>query len=164
MSETQESSFLETVLLKPEIIVAVDQSVLSASATKHRLLICGSRDYTNREEFDSVVDKWINDNGMPSVIYSGLSKGADTLAHQYAIKRDIRFQGFIANWSRFKKAAGPIRNAQMIAECTHVLAFPKREDSGVDCSQSWKTKSPGTRDAINKAIAAGKSPTIHEVD
>ena len=54
-----------------------------------------------------------------------------------------------ADWKQYGRRAGPIRNAQVVAEADVIIAFPIGE-------------SKGTRDAISKARKAGKRVFIHE--
>lgn len=49
---------------------------------------------------------------------------------------------FVADWKRYGKAAGPIRNSQM-------LEYVKQENPLVVAF--WDGESHGTRDTINKA-------------
>ncbi|MDR3135180.1 MAG: DUF2493 domain-containing protein [Deltaproteobacteria bacterium] len=46
-------------------------------------------------------------------IVSGLAKGVDTLAIEYANKRGIGLKMFPADWKRFGRSAGPRRNEEM---------------------------------------------------
>ena len=102
-----------------------------------RLLVCGGRDYSGRDEIFAVLD------GMPvSVVISGLAPGADTLAIQWAHSRKISLLCFPANWKAHGKAAGPIRNQKMLDEGKPdlVLAFPGGR---------------GTADMVRRAKQAG---------
>jgi hypothetical protein len=76
-------------------------------------------------------------------IVSGGSPGADTLAAQYAAQRGLPLTVFPADWQSHGRKAGMLRNSQMVAAATMVLAF-------------WDGVSPGTADTIAKTIAAGK--------
>lgn len=59
-------------------------------------------------------------------IISGMAKGADTLAVEYAKAYGLKLHEFPADWKRLGKAAGPIRNRQMLNEGKPdlVVAFP----------------------------------------
>lgn len=90
-----------------------------------RLLVCGGRDYTNKEYLYGCLDKFKETRGIDTII-SGKAKGADTLAEQYAFDRNIMFVGYRADFARLGKKAGPLRNIQMLKEglpdC--IMAFP----------------------------------------
>lgn len=49
-------------------------------------------------------------------IIDGEAKGVDTFAHHWAQHHKIPFERFPAKWSKYGKAAGSIRNQQMIDE------------------------------------------------
>lgn len=76
-----------------------------------RVLVCGGRDFNNYE----VVKQWV-DSFSPTHIIEGGAKGADTLGWKYAKSNGIDFTTFKAEWDRHGKAAGMIRNQQMIDE------------------------------------------------
>jgi len=59
-------------------------------------------------------------------IICGGATGADAMALQYAIEKNIEHHVFMANWVKHGRSAGPIRNQQMITEGKPdiVIAFP----------------------------------------
>lgn len=96
------------------------------------------------------IDEWITANcNKDSVIkiVSGGATGVDTVARNYAIQRGLELKEFHANWSLGRKA-GSLRNTQIVAAITHLIAFPIRE-------------SVGTMDTIRKAQHKGIPVTIH---
>ena len=54
----------------------------------------------------------------PSLIIQGGALGADNMARRWADKNKIPHSGmkFKADWDKYKKGAGPIRNKRMIDE------------------------------------------------
>ena len=62
---------------------------------------------------------------------TGGAKGADWLGHYWAIKRGIPYKVFPADWMTYGKAAGPIRNQQMLDDGKPdvVIAFPGASDT-----------------------------------
>lgn len=88
-----------------------------------RVLVCGGRDYQNRAEVDRVFGCLAG--GIDLVIH-GNAFGADTLVDEWCRAHDIQRAVFPANWTKYGKAAGPIRNQQMIDEGkpTICIAFP----------------------------------------
>lgn len=106
-----------------------------------RLLVCGGRDYgyrysqeTNQKErYQPEIDRlkrtldlvW-GAIGRPLVIIEGEQRGADLLAREWAEEKGLEVRGFPADWQSKGKAAGPIRNKQMIVEGKPdaVIAFP----------------------------------------
>jgi hypothetical protein len=86
-----------------------------------------------------------------SIICHGDARGADREAGYEARRLGLEVVVFPANWSRYGKAAGPIRNQQMLDEFKPdlVLAFPI-------------LTSVGTYDMIMKATRAGVPVEIIE--
>lgn len=90
-----------------------------------RVLVCGSRTYTDVEELTWLLDTLHLADAF-SVVIEGEARGADTLARQWAEARGIPVEAYPADWERYGKAAGPIRNRQMLDEGHPdlVVAFP----------------------------------------
>lgn len=98
-----------------------------------RLLIAGSRGYTDYAQLCGVVDEAISDWGLNSpVIVSGGARGADSLGERYAKEAGLEMIQFKAKWGELGRAAGIARNMDMAWYSTHVLVF-------------WDGSSPGSR-------------------
>lgn len=111
-----------------------------------RVLVCGGRDYADAKRLFAVmdeimVDAW-NTLDPEFVIIHGNAQGADYLADAWAARRNIERLIFPADWAGRGKAAGPERNARMLAEGRPglVVAFPGGR---------------GTADMVRRARAAG---------
>jgi len=109
-----------------------------------KVLVCGDRNWTN----GSLIYGWLSkakERGYGTVI-EGEARGADSLARNIAKELEMEVLPFPADWEKFHKAAGPIRNKQMLDEGKPdlVLAF----HDNIDISK-------GTRDMINQAKRAG---------
>jgi predicted Rossmann fold nucleotide-binding protein DprA/Smf involved in DNA uptake len=110
-----------------------------------RLIIAGGRDFDNYNLLCDEVTKFISENtdANDSVkIISGLARGADTLGCKYAQEAGYELQGFAAEWGKFGKAAGPIRNKLMAKHADSLIAF-------------WDGESPGTMHMIDYANELG---------
>lgn len=90
-----------------------------------RVLVCGGRDYTDREALYGALDQLHRQHGFTLVITGG-ALGADTLATQWARARDIPTDVYKADWIGLGREAGPIRNKRMLHEGRPdlVVAFP----------------------------------------
>ena len=86
-----------------------------------RILVCGGRNYIDQAKVSSVLQE----HGPTSIIH-GNAKGADDLADNWAKANHIPVIPFPADWGKYGKAAGPIRNKQMLDEGKPdlILAFP----------------------------------------
>jgi len=90
-----------------------------------RVLICGGRDYANRDRMAEVLGEMMADWGMVVLIHGGAT-GADRLACEWAESVGMLTREFPAKWKLRGRAAGPIRNQEMIDEGRpdFVVAFP----------------------------------------
>lgn len=111
-----------------------------------RVLVCGGRDYGNKANIFAELEM-LNAFNMTLCVISGGAPGADAHAEEWAranIKRGngVSFHGFKADWDKHGKAAGPIRNQEMLdrGRPDLVLAFPGGR---------------GTEDMVKRAEAAG---------
>jgi hypothetical protein len=80
-----------------------------------RVLVCGGRDFSDREKLASALDA-IHLRTPFSVLIHGAAPGADTLAGEWARERGIAVVPFPADWKGQGRAAGPIRNKRMLDE------------------------------------------------
>lgn len=106
-----------------------------------RLLICGGRKYTDAQKMYAFLDK-IKEGMQIDAIIEGNAKGADRLAGFWARKNKIDNLKFPADWDKHGKAAGFLRNQQMLDEGKPdlVIAFPGGN---------------GTADMVRRAREAG---------
>jgi len=112
------------------------------------IAIVGSRGFCDFEMFCIIVDAFLLAD--PDVVFiSGGAKGPDRFAKEYAEMHDIPIIEIIPDWETFGKAAGFIRNTEIIALADEVIAF-------------WDGASKGTLDSINKAKKLNKSTYVVE--
>ncbi len=113
-----------------------------SSSSARRVLICGSRKYRNATAIARLV------TGLPSstVVIHGSAAGADSLADLYARQNGLEAEVYPAEWDKYGKGAGPVRNKQMLDEGrpTEVVAFVTNP-----------TNSPGTANMVLQALARG---------
>lgn len=86
-----------------------------------RIGVTGSRNMTNLELVRKtlrVFDR--NARGLPTLIEGG-ALGADRLAREAATEMQWHIKTCEANWAEYGRAAGPIRNQEMIDSYLHVL-------------------------------------------
>lgn len=77
-----------------------------------RLLVCGSRHYADREFMEGRILHVFR----PDVIIEGGARGADRLARSIAEQHGIAVETYPADWEQYGRAAGHIRNRQMLVE------------------------------------------------
>ena len=89
-----------------------------------KVIVCGGRDYNDREAVFAALDKAHAKRPFDMVIQGG-AQGADRLAAMWADARGVISAQVDALWDAHGKAAGPRRNRAMLALFPDgVIAFP----------------------------------------
>lgn len=79
-----------------------------------RVIVCGGRDYFDRETLFKDLDCMNADKDAPiEMVITGGASGADNLANIWARKHGIPTVECFANWEFYGKRAGWIRNNTM---------------------------------------------------
>ena len=111
---------------------------------QYRVIIAGGREYDDydllRERCDFYLQNKFNEEDV--IIVSGHAKGADALGECYAQERGLECEQYPADWEKYGRGAGPIRNEQMANVANALIAF-------------WDGQSRGTANMINLAMSKG---------
>lgn len=87
------------------------------------VIVCGGRHYDDRDRLAYLLD-WFHERYRIAKLVHGGAKGADTLAGEWAEFRGVECVVHCAEWERYGRRAGPIRNAEMLRhEPKMVIAF-----------------------------------------
>ncbi len=78
-----------------------------------KAIICGGRDFNDHHYLYGVLNQCKGWWSLTHII-SGGARGADQLAHEWAIQNQIKSTVIMADWDRLGKSAGFIRNMQML--------------------------------------------------
>ncbi len=120
-----------------------------------KLAIVGGRDYKDFDTLKKTIYRYFfgkeennKDLFLFDTIVSGAASGVDSLSARFAIENGINLVEFPADWEKWGKAAGPIRNEKIIEVSDVVLAI-------------WDGKSPGTRSSIDIARKLKKTTVIY---
>lgn len=111
-----------------------------------RVLVCGDRNWRDMIAIERELKK------LPpgTIIIHGAAKGVDTLAKFVAEKIGLIVindgKGFPADWKRYGRGGGVIRNQQMIDEGKPDLVLAFHENIA---------ESRGTKDMVNRARGVG---------
>lgn len=139
-----------------------------------RIIIAGGRDFVDYEYLDRSVLKVIhqlecnnlktglNSSNMEEErnqikIVSGKARGADTLGERFGNKCGFEIKEFPANWDKYGKSAGFIRNEEM-------AKFASSDDSYGVLIAFWDGKSKGTMNMIDHAKQYGLEVHIFHYD
>lgn len=109
-----------------------------------KLLVCGGRDFADREFVFSCLDRVDRKRRVMLLVHGGAT-GADALADEWAAARGVARLPFPVpreEWRALGPKAGPMRNARMLAIAAPdgVVAFPG---------------GAGTADMVERAHRAG---------
>ena len=110
-----------------------------------RVIVCGSRGFNDREKCFKYLDKLLSDVESFEIV-SGHAAGADLLGEEYANAKGAKLTVFKPDWNKYGRAAGPVRNQQMLDYAllgrAIVIVF-------------WDDKSRGSKDMFDRARKAG---------
>jgi YspA, cpYpsA-related SLOG family len=102
-----------------------------------KVIIAGSRNFNNYELLKEKCDKILSEQKDVEIV-CGMAKGADLLGKQYQEEKGYQLKEFPAEWDKFGKSAGYIRNEEMAKYSDSLIAF-------------WDGKSKGTKHMIDLA-------------
>lgn len=102
---------LETMFEKAEKDIV--EGRVQLPTPKRCVAVCGGRDYDNESEVIRVLSA-IHEQQPIGVIVHGDCTGADALAKKWADGHGVKQIPVPADWDTHGKAAGPIRNAEII--------------------------------------------------
>lgn len=86
------------------------------------LVFTGGRDYTDEKTIARIFNYF-----RPDIVHIGdCPTGLDNLVKNHCEFYGIKYFKYCANWNKHGKAAGPIRNKEMlvVAACDLLIAFP----------------------------------------
>ena len=109
--------------------------------SKRRILVTGSRDWGDVQTLENALAAYVGDE--VTLVSGACPTGADLLAEVFAKRAGWEVERHPADWDKRGKAAGPLRNQEMVDLGADVcVAFPLGE-------------SRGTRDCMSRAEGAG---------
>jgi hypothetical protein len=112
-----------------------------------KIIVAGSRDFNDY----AFLSKKLDGLDRKDIIVSGMAKGADLLAYQYAKENNMEVIEMRANWKKYGRAAGPIRNKEMAEIADAVIAF-------------WDGKSKGTKNMIDTMNKLKKVVSVYLIE
>ena len=121
-----------------------------------RIIIAGSRSATSEATYRLLEDKLFSilkhkrDTHTIQIV-SGTANGADRLSERYAQSHDYQVNRFPADWNRYGKRAGYLRNEQMAENADALVAL-------------WDGQSRGTKHMIDIAEHLGLPTRVIRYD
>ncbi len=114
-----------------------------------KIVVAGCRDFADYETAKNYIDFCISEikDSSEIIFISGGCKGADMLGERYAKENGYQIERHSAQWEKYGRAAGPMRNKEMAQCCDYAICF-------------WDGKSKGTKSMIEYAKSMGKEVKI----
>ena len=124
---------------------------------ENRVIVAGSREFNDYEIAERAIFEAFRSIAItgPVRIVSGHCRGVDILGEKYADKYGLKLSLFPADWKRYGKRAGFIRNSEM-------AEFATGDNSNADLIAFWDGKSRGTKMMID--IAKKRGIRVHVFD
>jgi hypothetical protein len=112
-----------------------------------RVAIVGSRAYPRLD----LIEAFVASLPAGTVVVSGGARGVDSVAEIAARDRGLDVVVYQADWERLGRKAGPVRNAEIVANADRVVGF-------------WDGKSRGTLNTVMQADRAGLPVEVFDPD
>ena len=105
------------------------------------------------EQAKAFIDLCIRDirKKYTLVFVSGGCRGADMMGERYARENGYGVERYSADWEKYGKSAGPMRNRQMAQVCDYVICF-------------WDGASRGTGSMIDHARKLCKPIRVKRIE
>lgn len=103
-----------------------------------KTIIAGSRTITDYAKVCSIIEEAKIDGIVITEVVSGTAKGIDQLGERWAFFNNIPVKKFPADWDKYGRVAGIMRNQQMAEYAEALIAI-------------WDGSSNGTRNMIQEA-------------
>lgn len=86
----------------------------------------GGRTFSDQIMFDDVMVRLVGMFGYPAKVVHGNAAGLDKMAQAWANRMAIDCVAVLAEWDKYGKAAGPVRNEDMLIKHKpkRLIAFP----------------------------------------
>lgn len=110
-----------------------------------KVIVSGSRSIISYDLVAKVLDEYVNSITM---LVSGDAQGVDKLSQRWADENDIQVKLFPANWDKYGKSAGMIRNKEMAEYADYLIAI-------------WDGKSKGTKGMIDIMLHLNKGHAVY---
>lgn len=87
-----------------------------------KIIVAGSRSFNNYELLTERLNFYIGTHTDVEIV-SGTARGADKLGERYATEKGFLIKRFPADWDKYGKRAGYLRNEEMAKYASHAVIF-----------------------------------------
>ncbi len=111
-----------------------------------RVIVAGSQTFNNYEFIKNTLDVLLKGRGVTQIV-CGMAKGVDLCGKRYAEERGLIVGEFPADWGKYGRSAGFIRNKEMANHATLAIVF-------------WNGVSPGAKNMFETMQKMGKETEL----
>ena len=113
-----------------------------------KIAIVGSRDFSDMDFARWKIYRFLDERKRQDIVVSGGARGIDSLAEEVVKQMGMTCTVYEADWQKYGKQAGFIRNRSIINGADYIIAF-------------WDGKSKGTKHSIDLALEQNKPIDIY---
>lgn len=137
---------------------AIKHTIKTKYLNSYKVIVAGGRDFDNyeflKEKLDETFESLGDLDAHPIEIISGMANGADTLGIKYAKEHKLTRVLYPANWDKYPRMAGILRNLNICLLRQHILLlFPSSATNNMLLNAN--------RDEMNPAHTNGKEWNSH---
>ena len=137
---------------------AIKHTIKTKYLNSYKVIVAGGRDFDNyeflKEKLDETFESLGDLDAHPIEIISGMADGADTLGIKYAKEHKLTRVLYPANWDKYPRMAGILRNLNICLLRQHILLlFPSSATDNMLLNAN--------RDEMNPAHTNGKEWKSH---
>ena len=104
---------------------AIKHTIKTKYLNSYKVIVAGGRDFDNyeflKEKLDETFESLGDLDAHPIEIISGMANGADTLGIKYAKEHKLTRVLYPANWDKYPRMAGILRNLNICLLRQHIL-------------------------------------------
>jgi hypothetical protein len=107
---------------------------MKSSKEDFRIIIAGGRKFNNYSLLSNTMNNLLSKARTIKhiIIITGKAKGADSLGERYAIENGFDIESYPAQWDKYGKQAGYLRNLEMAEHADALVAFWDGESKGTE--------------------------------
>lgn len=98
-----------------------------------KIIIAGSRNIIDYDKIKKIIDSIVEKNNIQiTEVISGCALGIDTIAINWAWNKNISVKKFPADWNKYGKKAGYLRNEEMSKYADGLIAIWDGSSKGTE--------------------------------
>jgi len=135
----------------PDFLHDIPDNIIEEYKDYYKIAVIGSRKITDKQMIYNNLNylintllKWNKIQLNKLIIVSGKAIGVDRIAMQYAIDNNLIDWNILADWDKYGKRGGMLRNPNIIKHSDRIIAFQldnsKGTQNGIDHAMKMNKK------------------------